>query len=239
MNTQKGSSPARTGGDSSAAACIDRLVLIDGRSLERECLIRCIQVKRRRLVVEGYETPEEWHASADPSDPPAVILFNAGMHAVSDPEVSATIKHLVETAGPTPVIVLSQSESLREMIAAVDCGARGYIPASVGIDVIFEAARLASVGGIFLPTASVLALRDSITSWPEPTHGIEEHFTPRQAAVAHALRRGKANKIIAYELNLCESTVKVHVRNIMKKLKAKNRTQVAFMASELLRGELG
>ena len=36
---------------------------------------------------------------------------------------------------------------------------------------------------------------------------------------------------------MCESTVKVHVRNIMKKLKAKNRTQVAFMATELLRGE--
>ena len=49
-----------------------------------------------------------------------------------------------------------------------------------------------------------------------------------------ALRRGKANKIIAYELNLRESTVKVHVRNIMKKLKATNRTEVAFKIRDLL-----
>ena len=40
--------------------------------------------------------------------------------------------------------------------------------------------------------------------------------------------------IIAYELNMCESTVKVHVRNIMKKLNAKNRTEVAYLASGLL-----
>jgi len=59
-------------------------------------------------------------------------------------------------------------------------------------------------------------------------------FSSRQANVIEALRRGKSNKVIAYELNMCESTVKVHVRNIMKRLNAKNRTEVAFMANEML-----
>jgi DNA-binding NarL/FixJ family response regulator len=63
---------------------------------------------------------------------------------------------------------------------------------------------------------------------------LDNIFTARQAAVIDALRRGKANKIIAYELNMRESTVKVHVRNIMKKLNAKNRTEVAYRANELL-----
>ena len=48
-------------------------------------------------------------------------------------------------------------------------------------------------------------------------------------AVVNALRQGKANKTIAFELNMCESTVKVHVRNIMRKLKATNRTEVAYI----------
>ena len=61
-------------------------------------------------------------------------------------------------------------------------------------------------------------------------------FTTRQAAVVEAVRQGKANKIIAYELNMRESTVKVHVRNIMKKLKAGNRTEVAYIASKLIAG---
>ncbi|WP_136625483.1 response regulator transcription factor, partial [Mesorhizobium norvegicum] len=59
-------------------------------------------------------------------------------------------------------------------------------------------------------------------------------FTIREAAVVEALKKGKANKIIAYELNLCESTVKVHIRNIMKKLKATNRTEVAYKLRQML-----
>ena len=49
-------------------------------------------------------------------------------------------------------------------------------------------------------------------------------------AVIRALQQGKSNKVIAYELNMCESTVKVHVRNLMKKMKAKNRTDLAMRA---------
>jgi DNA-binding NarL/FixJ family response regulator len=60
-------------------------------------------------------------------------------------------------------------------------------------------------------------------------------FTPRQTAVVESLRRGKANKVIAFELNMCESTVKVHVRNVMRKLKARNRTEVAFLTYEFFR----
>ena len=63
-------------------------------------------------------------------------------------------------------------------------------------------------------------------------------FTARQTAVLNVLCKGKANKIIAYELCMCESTVKVHVRNIMKKLKATNRTQIAYLVRELMNGKL-
>jgi DNA-binding NarL/FixJ family response regulator len=56
-------------------------------------------------------------------------------------------------------------------------------------------------------------------------------FTHRQLQVVEAIKKGKPNKIIAYELNMCESTVKVHVRTIMKKLHARNRTQVAYLYS--------
>ena len=54
-------------------------------------------------------------------------------------------------------------------------------------------------------------------------------LSKQQIAVVKKLAQGKPNKIIAYELALCESTVKVHVRAIMKKLQATNRTQVAYI----------
>jgi DNA-binding NarL/FixJ family response regulator len=61
------------------------------------------------------------------------------------------------------------------------------------------------------------------------------NLTPRQMAVLQHLKLGKANKLIAYELEMSESTVKVHVRNIMKKMNAKNRTEVACRALVLPR----
>ncbi|MGL4240933.1 MAG: response regulator transcription factor [Beijerinckiaceae bacterium] len=58
-------------------------------------------------------------------------------------------------------------------------------------------------------------------------------FTPREIEVVEALRRGRSNKVIASDLNLSENTVKVHVRHIMRKLRATNRTQAA-LRSQLL-----
>ena len=57
-----------------------------------------------------------------------------------------------------------------------------------------------------------------------------EPFTPRQMAVLRHVKLGKANKTIARELDMSESTVKIHLRNIMKKMKAANRTEVACRA---------
>ena len=57
---------------------------------------------------------------------------------------------------------------------------------------------------------------------------LRHDLTARERDVLHSLRSGHQNKIIAYELGISESTVKVHLRNIMKKLNASNRTQVAL-----------
>lgn len=70
---------------------------------------------------------------------------------------------------------------------------------------------------------------------PLPTMEALPGFTPREAQVIEALQRGRSNKVIAGDLNLSENTVKVHVRHIMRKLKATNRTQAA-LRSQVLRG---
>ena len=206
--------------------------VIDSRKLERECFVRVIKATHEQISISAYGSVREW-SEASRLRQPCVILLNIGGRNASVRSVGAALEGLVAEAGTTPVIVLSESEELRDMIAAVDCGARGYIPASVGVDVIIEAASLTAAGGIFLPASSLLALRDAVMRDADRPSGIEEQFTSRQAAVADALRRGKANKTIAYELNMCESTVKVHIRTIMKKLRASNRTQAAFKLNSL------
>jgi DNA-binding NarL/FixJ family response regulator len=94
--------------------------------------------------------------------------------------------------------------------------------------------RLVLAGGVFVPASSLIAARLAPNKTSNGAPQANGMFTARQVAVIEAVRRGKANKIIAHELNMRESTVKVHVRNIMKKLKARNRTEVAYMTSALL-----
>ncbi|MFO1144208.1 MAG: response regulator transcription factor [Amaricoccus sp.] len=209
------------------------LIIVDARPLERECFVRSLLLARPRLAVESYGSGEELHAAADRAERPMAILFNAGARSPSDPAVRQEIADIAVAAAPDPVIVLAQSEEVEAMVAALDAGARGYVPASVGIDMVYEASRLASVGGIFVPTASALSLRGGFHPRPAPAEALPGRFTPRQAAVAVALRCGKANKIIAYELNMRESTVKIHVRSILKKLGATNRTEAAFKLNAL------
>jgi DNA-binding NarL/FixJ family response regulator len=89
---------------------------------------------------------------------------------------------------------------------------------TMSLKVVSEAIRLVQAGGMYIPASSLLAAQR-----PNEVRGAESNsrlsgLTNRQLAVLEAVRRGKANKIIAYELNMCESTVKVHLRNIMKKL---------------------
>ena len=57
-------------------------------------------------------------------------------------------------------------------------------------------------------------------------------FTPRELDIRDLLRRGMQNKLIAYELGISQSTVKAHLRSIMMKLKAKNRTEAACMLAQ-------
>ncbi|WP_137113517.1 response regulator transcription factor, partial [Mesorhizobium sp. GR13] len=137
-----------------------------------------------------------------------------------------------------PVVVLADTDDLAQILKALEYGARSYIPTSVGITVCIEAIGLALAGGVFVPASSVMAIRQMLTSHSETARHMAGMFTGRQTEVVEALRRGKANKIIAYELNLRESTVKVHIRNIMRKLKATNRTEVACKINEMFPAEL-
>ena len=122
-----------------------------------------------------------------------------------------------------------------EMAKAAIChGAKGYIPVTLGFDIAIEAVRFVLAGGSYVPIDYLLT-----RTWPAepPSEALPASgaVTARELAVVRGIQRGKSNKVIAYELGMCESTVKVHVRRIMKKLKAKNRTEVAIKSTELLK----
>jgi DNA-binding NarL/FixJ family response regulator len=133
--------------------------------------------------------------------------------------------------------VLADREDVAEVNRALAHGVRGYIPTSVECGVAVAALRLISAGGTFVPPDALRATTAKPDDQPEGerqrrSDGLD--LTPRELSVIDLLREGKPNKLIAARLDMQESTVKVHVRNILKKLNATNRTHAAFVANRLL-----
>lgn len=210
------------------------LVILDKRTLDRECFAQCLRSHGIAMEIQAYASLRDWHGEEDLHPPLAVLILNIGGRKMSDPSMLSELRDLTTGCPGIPIIVMADNDDLDQVLLALENGARGYIPSSVGIGVCAEAIALALAGGTFVPASSVVAMRDVIGSSSMSVRPMSGMFTQRQEEVARALRRGKANKIIAYELNLRESTVKVHIRNIMKKLKATNRTEVAYKINELL-----
>lgn len=206
-----------------------RLVLICKNNLDRECLYNGLLNTGLRLPIVCYETLE--HSDAESAGlSAAVLLLHIGTRKVTDPELSGEIKNIKAEWDPVPLMLLSECEDWDQVVCAIELGARGYIPTSVGIRVCVEAVHLAMAGGTFIPATS-------ITGKAQPkktdTHELSGLFTAREIQVIQLLRQGKANKVIAYELSMSEATVKVHMHNIMKKFGATNRTEVAYKLNNL------
>jgi DNA-binding NarL/FixJ family response regulator len=172
--------------------------------------------------------------------PPISFVVLATEDNIERSELRRQLGVLIQLVGSAPIVVLSNVEEPDAVLNALGSGAKGYIPTSAPLEVAIEAMRLVKAGGVYVPASSLLAMRHPKS--PAPAPAIQPNqliFTARQRSVVEALRRGKANKIIAHELQMRESTVKVHVRNIMRKLKAKNRTEVAYLANGMLQSEIG
>lgn len=218
-----------------SAKTLAEIVIIDNRSLIRECLARSLRNITDAQIV-SFPTVDAWLEVADKYSPSAILLCIAGKPR--DPQVQRQLALVAQGSSRVPTIVMGEAEEPDQIIETLERGARGYIPMSLSLAIAVQALRLVAEGGVFVPASSLIAARRQLTRGSPSNKGEPEMFTTRQAAVVEALCKGKANKVIAYELNMCESTVKVHVRNIMKKLKAKNRTEVAVMVKGLNNEEL-
>ena len=206
------------------------IAVIESRTFLRECIRRSVQ-SAFPLPIITYSTVVELKRQQRDASPELIILS-----LVDDSgEASAnTLKILTELVPRIPVIVLAFKNDSELAKTAIFHGAKGYIPVTMGFEIAIEAVRFVLAGGTYVPMDCLLA-RNWTTEQPAQRQLTSGAMTVRELSVVRAIQQGKSNKVIAYELNMCESTVKVHVRHIMKKLKAKNRTEVAIKASELLR----
>lgn len=209
------------------------IVVIDQRVLIRDCLVHCLKTANPHCIVMAFASVRNWLAVASEHPAPAVIVLCVQDRRPVDSQIGGELSCLAGHGIDVPVVIISDAEDMNHVVAALEGGARGYIPTSVTLDVAVEAMRLVEAGGTFAPASTMISWKRTEENGAAQNGHLKHLFTARQAAVLAVLRQGKANKRIAHELNMREGTVKVHIRNIMKKLKAKNRTEVAILAHEM------
>jgi DNA-binding NarL/FixJ family response regulator len=223
-----GSNGALTDSRSHGAVVTDRpIVVIDRRVLARDCLVRCLRDAIEGRTILAFDTVAEWLAVADGHLQPSVVLICVTRYKGADQQATDDFV-LLKASSDVPCIVLSDAEDCNQAVSAIEDGAQGFIPATVSLDVAVQAVRLVEAGGTFIPASVLILSQRARETREENGHAVASLFTVRQAAVLAALHQGRSNKQIAYQLQMSEGTVKVHVREIMKKVHARNRTEVVL-----------
>ena len=223
------------GSDESGAERCEKqtLIYLDPWALTRDGLGRWLEDGLPMFDICVLRAPESLGTLTVADDRVRSIVVNAGPERMSPASTVARILTAVLSRLPNaPVILLAHHDDPEAVREAFACGARGYIPTSLAGPVAISAIQLVALGGMFAPPGVFLSQGSPAKETPEIDRPVKG-FTQRQSQILDCLRRGMANKMIAHELCMCESTVKVHVRNIMKKLKATNRTEVAYLTRGL------
>ncbi|MEX0923026.1 MAG: response regulator transcription factor [Rhodovibrionaceae bacterium] len=160
-----------------------------------------------------------------------VILLDLRMPGMNGFEGLRQVRQL---APRTPVAILS-AYSDRELISeALREGAKGYIPKASSESVLRHALALLCEGGSYIPPE----ILNTEEGYPVTARGALAEdsplraLTPRQLDTLALLVEGCSNKEIARKLGVIESTVKTHVKIILRKLDVSNRTQAAMLASQ-------
>jgi DNA-binding NarL/FixJ family response regulator len=201
------------------------VLIVESRPLLRQLLHGFIASTAQMRVVSAPSI-KDWLRSGRSAEP-SVILLSIPDGGRLPGSLSELLIPAHDPLASVAVVVQSNDRPGHQVLELLKIGVHGFIPTSVSTEVAVQALRLVCAGGTFVPSSCLHSLPDRA----QGTSDGAGFLTGRQLQVVEAIRQGKPNKIIAYELNMCESTVKVHVRAIMKKLKARNRTEVAYLYS--------
>ena len=219
------------------------LALIDSRKLMRCCIADLLSRYAPEFSIMQYASCHKLTNSIYTKERHiGILILNMDGVSISEPNIQSDIDLLHDAFPDTPLVLLSNHTDLDCSINSLYKKVNGYVTTNLAPTVAIAAIRLVYAGGQYIPTETLSNYSRSIqssalTSSKNNSKSRVEGLTSRQYEVFKQLKEGKSNKLIAYQLGVQESTIKVHVREIMKKLHATNRTHAVFLASEI--SELG
>lgn len=220
-----------------------RVLVVDDHTLFRRGLISLLTQDSRLLVTcEAADMGEALRCAAGVL--PEVVLLDNHMPGVRGIDGIPALREVVPAA---KIVMLTVSENEEDLIGALRAGADGYLLKTTDADQLIESImKVLSGDSVVSPemtTKLVAALRQQPSVTPVLTRDNGVSSTPSPAAPSPAadlsaremeilrlIARGDSNKLIARALDIAETTVKIHVQHILRKLKLTSRVQAAVFA---------
>ncbi|MDH4283796.1 MAG: response regulator transcription factor [Gallionellaceae bacterium] len=164
---------------------------------------------------------------------PDVVLLDLHMAGTGGLEA---LRVLVEDVPESQVIMLTVSEDADDLLETLRSGARGYLLKNIDTDFLLESIRRAAQGESVMSPQIAHKLADSLRIPQKDAVAVPDispdKLSPREREIIVMLARGASNKEIAKTLDLSESTIKIHVQGILRKLNIAKRVQAAVYAVE-------
>ncbi len=167
---------------------------------------------------------------------PDVVLLDLHMPGLSGKE---TARLLTREVPESHVLMLTVSEDADDLLETLRSGASGYLLKNIAADTLLSAVRTAAHGESVISPQMMAKLLRSASGSESPRTALagmkpadRDKLTPREREILSFIARGLSNKEIARELEVAESTVKIHVQNMLRKLNLSSRVQAAVYAVE-------
>lgn len=200
-------------------------VVVDDHPLYRDAVMHVIEDTFLDKTISECASLFELETLLSSLAKPDLILLDLNMPGVQG---LSGLQQVRKTAPDIPVAIISAEENRQIILQALALGAVGFISKSLPKIQMGQALEQIIAGDIVLPSDLMRAPTTPLI--PKGKTSIES-LTNKQLLVLELLAAGHANKRIAIELNLSESTVKTHVSDILRKLGVSNRVQAANQVS--------
>jgi two-component system nitrate/nitrite response regulator NarP len=206
--------------NSSASDKVTRVLLADDHRLIGEAVATLLSTTER-FSVDTAETYGETIDCLLQSGPYDIVMLDLRMPGLVGLD---GIRQVVEKAGEGQVVLFSANADRHTLSRAIEMGVRGLIPKTMPLQSLVSVLRLIESGQMFVPAN---ALDEKQPSGDRETLSDIELYVLRLAAA------GLTNKHIANDLKQSETTVKMHMRSICKKLGARNRAHAAVIGRDM------
>jgi len=207
-----------------------RVLIVDDHTLFRSGIKSLLQRQEDFEVVDeagdGLEGVKRAHALR-----PDVVLMDLHMPGMSGREA---VKLITEEVPGAHVLMLTVSEDAEDLMDTLRAGASGYLLKNIETETLIDSIRRAARGESVVSPQMTAKLIEGVRA-PHKVIGAgadKDKLSPREREILACLARGESNKEIARALDLAESTVKIHIQNIFKKLNLTSRVQAAVYAVE-------